>query len=285
MINYIKYLVKKYFYFFILRDKYSAPVQIAQSALAIELKKTPYLFSEIAFNVFTYHGEDGLLFNIFSRLSVAPKIFVDIGAGNCVKGNCANFAVNLGWTGLFIDADARNISIGKSFYSKLSLTKFNLPLFLQKKVTPKNINELLKEAKIGGETGLLSIDIDGDDYWIWKAIDVITPIVVIIECRVEFGDKELITPCSETSNYSGYTKYPGASIQSLCKLARQKGYSLVSANRPGYNLIFLRNDHLESSNIKELDPEVLLSFPRVKNSFFTDDALKNIEFVKDVFNP
>ena len=281
MIAYVKYLVKKYFYYLILRDKYSVSAQLDQYALGIELKKMPFRFSEIEFNVFTYHGEDGLLFNIFSRLNEIPKIFVDIGAGNCVKSNCANLAVNLGWTGLFIDADYRNISIGKSFYAKLNATKFSPPHFLQKKVSPENINELLKDNAIHGEIGLLSIDIDGDDYWIWKAIDSIDPIVVIIECKVEFGNKELITPYSKTTNNYKNATYLGASIPAFCRLAKQKGYALVSANRPGYNLIFLKNSHLDSSNISELNPQDLLALPRVKNSFFDDSLLKDVEFVKD----
>jgi len=283
MIAYIKYLVKRYFYFLILRDKYTPSAQLDQYALGIELKKMPFRFSEIEFNVFTYHGEDGLLFNIFSRLNETPKIFVDIGAGDCVKSNCANLAVNLGWTGLFIDAEYRNIAIGKSFYAKLNATKFSPPHFLQKKVSPENINELLKETAIFGEIGLLSIDIDGDDYWIWKAIDTINPIVVIIECKVEFGDKELITPYSKTTNNYKNATYLGASIPSFCRLAKQKGYSLVSANRSGYNLIFLKNTFLESSNISELNPQDLLALPQVKKSFYADSLLKGIEFVKDTF--
>jgi hypothetical protein len=281
MLAYIKYLVKKHFYFFILRNKYSAVVQTTQTALAIELKKTPYRFSEIEFNVFTYHGEDGLLFNIFSRLNETPKIFVDIGAGDCVKSNCANLAVNLGWTGLFIDAGHRNITIGKSFYKKINTTKFNPPTFFCKKVDTENINELLKNANITGEIGLLSIDIDGDDYWIWKAIDIVNPYVVIIECKVEFGNKELLTPYSKTTNNYGNSNYLGASIPALCKLAKQKGYTLVSANSLGYNLIFLRNNLLESSKINELNPDHLLAFPQVKNSFYSDTLLKDISFVKD----
>ena len=280
MLDYIKYLVKRYFYFIILRDKYSAHFQITQNALGIELKKNPFRFSEIEFNVFTYHGEDGLLFNLVSHLNNVPKIFVDIGAGNCVKSNCANLAVKLGWTGIFVDADKRNIAIGKSFYSKLSITKFNPPAFLQTKVSPDNINQLLKEANISGEIGLLSIDIDGDDYWIWKATETVYPSIVIIECRVEFGNKDLITPYSKTTNNYGNSNYLGASIPALCKLAKQKGYTLVSANRQGYNLIFLRNNHLEAGNIKELTQQELLEFPQVKNSFYDATLLKNIEFVK-----
>lgn len=284
MAAYLKYLIKKYFYFLLMRDKYSASVQLDQYALAAKLKKTPFLYSEIEFNIFTYHGEDGLLFNIFSRLNGIPKIFVDIGAGNCIKSNCANLAVNLGWTGLFIDADYRNIAIGKSFYSKLSATKFNPPQFIQKKVSPENINELLKEAHISSEIGFLSIDIDGDDYWIWKAIDIINPVVVIIECKVEFGDKELITPYSKATNNYKNSAYLGASIPSFCKLAKQKGYTLVSANRPGYNLIFLQNTYLESSGITELNSKDLLALPQVKSSFYEYALLKDVEFVKDTFN-
>jgi hypothetical protein len=281
MMGYIKYLIKKYFYFFLLRDKYSASVQIGLYALGIELRKVSYRFSEIEFNVFTYQGEDGLLFNLFSHIEEAPKTFVDIGSGNCVKSNCANLALNLGWNGMFVDADKRNIAIGKSFYHKLSLTKFNPPVFAQTEVSPQNINDIIKRAGISGAIGLLSIDIDGDDYWIWKAIDTINPIVVIIECKVEFGNKELVTPCSGTTNNYNSSGNKGASIPALCRLAKEKGYTLVSANRPGYNLIFLRNEYLQSSAIKELKQEDVLNFPQVKSCFFSEDELKNTEFIKD----
>lgn len=280
MISYIKYLVKKYFYFFILRDKYSASVQIGLYALGIELRKAPYRFAEIEFNVFTYQGEDGLLFNLFSHIEKVPNTFVDIGSGNCVKSNCANLALNLGWNGVFIDADKRNIAIGKSFYHKLSLTKFNPPVFMNTAVTPNNVNELIKQANISGKIGLLSIDIDGDDYWIWKAIDTINPIAVIVESKVEFASKELVTPCSGTTNNYNHSGNRGASIPALCKLAKEKGYTLVSANRPGYNLIFLSNEYLQSSSIKELKQEDVLNFPQVKSCFLSEDELKNLEFVK-----
>lgn len=278
---YIKYLVKKYFYFFILKDKYSGSLQIAQYALGIELRKTPFRYSDIEFNVFTYHGEDGLLFNVLSRLNNVPKVFVDIGAGTCVKSNCTNLALNLGWNGLFIDADSRNMAIGRSFYAKLSLTKFHPPYFIEDKVTPQNVNGLLNSVNIKGEIGLLSIDIDGDDYWIWKATDTVNPYVVIIECKVEFGSRALVTPYSQVTNNYNNAKYLGSSVPALCKLGKQKGYTLVSANRHGYNLIFLRNDLLEPSGITELKLEELLTIPAVKDSFFSDEELKNVEFAKE----
>jgi hypothetical protein len=276
MLRYLKYLLKKHFYTFLLKDKFSPTVQISLQALASEIKGKPYTFSDFQFNVFTYHGEDGLLFNLISRLENIPKTFADIGAGNCVTGNCANLAVNLGWYGLFIDANPKNIAIGKSFYSKLHLTRFNPPIVSCTKVTPANVNSLLKDNGFEGETGILSIDIDGNDYWIWKAIDAIKPWVVIIECTVEFGGREVVMPYSEGENQE---QYSGSSILSFCQLARQKKYSLVSANRYGYNLIFLRDDVLSVSDIPVLSPEELLNMPEARKAFFNENVLNNLDFV------
>jgi hypothetical protein len=264
MKSYLKYLIKKHFYHLMLHDKVSPAVQIAQNALALALVKSLFRYDEIDFNVFTYAGEDGLLFNIICRLEGIPNRFIDIGSGDCIKSNCANLSVNHGWKGLFIDANKNNISIGKAFYRKLTLTKFNPPEFLNSVITTSNVNALLRSFTTPAQTGLLSIDIDGDDYWVWEAITITSPWVVIIEAAVEFGKKDFVTPYSgaptKNSQFTIHnSQLSGASVYALVRLGKSKGYSLVSANRMGYNLIFLRNDLLEKAGITELNPEIIFT--------------------------
>ena len=113
-------------------------------------------------------------------------------------------------------------------------------------ITKKNINQLIKNSGIEGDIGLLSIDIDGNDYWIWKAIDVISPRIVICEYNSTFGSRESVTiPYTETFNrtrthYSNL--YYGASLRALCVLAQKKGYVFVGSNKAGCNAFFIRKD-------------------------------------------
>src|SRR5206468_12099135 len=110
------------------------------------------------------------------------------------KSNCALLAVHQNWSGIFVDADKTQLDIGKAFYKRLG--KNNLH-FENAFVTPHSVNQLIEAHGIKGPAGLLSIDIDGNDYWIWKAIEVIEPLIVIAEAKVEFGMKDIIVPYSK----------------------------------------------------------------------------------------
>ena len=87
----------------------------------------------------------------------------------------------------------------------------------------------------------MSIDIDGNDYWVWDAISVTSPKAVIIETHIEFGLKNIVVPYDKDYVYPGrHPDYHGASPVAMEKLARRKGYRLVGANRLGFNTIYLR---------------------------------------------
>lgn len=92
----------------------------------------------------------------------------------------------------------------------------------------------------GGPCGILSINIDGNDYWVWKEIDCITPDLVIVEYNYRFGQEKSVIIPYDPNLYRGDAHYSmiyyGASIQSLVKLGREKGYSLVARNQSGNNL-------------------------------------------------
>jgi hypothetical protein len=118
---------------------------------------------------------------------------------------------------------------------------------------------------------LLSIDIDGNDYWIWKAIDIIRPRIVIIEAKVEFGYNNVIVPFDMRNHHSADKMYNGASVEAFRQLGIRKGYKLVGANRFGYNLFFVReNENMAAVTTRDVltDPVTLQSF--YPESFFEE---------------
>ena len=209
--------------------------------------------SDSSYNNFTYHGEDGILLYLLRQIKDVPNVFVDIGAGDCIKSNCANLAVHYGWDGVFIDKNDKQIAIGKRFYHTM----------------------IVRGRDMGGEIGLLSIDVDGNDYWIWEAIKVIKPRIVVIEAKVEFGTRNVIVPYGDHNHYSVDKMYNGASVEAIRKLGKMKGYKMAGSNRQGYNLFFVRQEE----NITEESVDSVLSDPETIQSFYPESFYKKHNFI------
>jgi len=143
-----------------------------------------------------------------------------------------------------------------------------------------NINNLIEESGISGEIDLLSIDIDGNDYWIWDALEIIQPRVVIIETHVEFGLHNIVVPYDENYIFPGkHPVYHGASPIAMTNLARRKGYRLVGANQYGFNTIYLRND-LATDLIPEISVDSILRHPKTIEDFKLFDEIKDWEYLE-----
>ncbi len=195
----IRHFLKDKFLITKVRNRFVPSVQISQRQLFhyyrdLAMKNELPPFPETGFRVFSQFEEDGKLLFIFSVIGMKNKTFVEIGSDDGVNSNSANLYFNFGWHGLFIDGNPRSVRRGKKFFSKYPHPHFHKPEFRCAKVTRENINGLLEEAGFRGKTGLLSIDIDGNDYWIWDAIRVIDPEVVIIETHNEFGLNNIVVP-------------------------------------------------------------------------------------------
>jgi hypothetical protein len=231
--------------------------------------------SDASFDNFTYHGEDGIILYLVKKIKNIPPVFVDIGSGDCIKSNCANLAVHFNWDGLFIDENIQQLAIGKNFYKPFCKRGRKIE-FITKKVTPDNINEILLKHKPNEEVGLLSVDIDGNDYWIWHAISVIKPYIVVIEAKVEFGLHDVVVPYGEMNHFSFDKMYNGASVTAFKKLGLNKGYNLVGSNRQGYNLFFVRDsEHLPAAECNDLLDDV-----EIKKSFYPTSFFAEHQFVK-----
>ncbi len=276
----IRSILKDFFLIFKIRNRFYPSTQIAQRQLFHYYRDSlrnnnPLQLKDTGFRVFSQFEEDGKLLFIFSVLGMENKTFVEIGADDGINSNSANLVFNFGWQGLFIDGNRKSIERGRKFYGKYPHPWSYPPKFVCQLVKRENINQIIESAGFKGEIGLLSIDIDGNDYWIWDAIDVVQPQVVIIETHNEFGFEDIVVPYDPDYFFPGkHPVYHGASPVAMTKLARQKGYRLVGANELGFNFIFVRNG-LADEYIPEVSVESVLLHSSVA------EGMKKFEEIKD----
>jgi hypothetical protein len=212
-------------------------------------KEMPRL-EDVGFKVHSQTNEDGILLYIFSVIGAHGRSCVEICAGNGVECNSANLIINHGWTALLVDGNEQCVAGGTEFYRKHRSTYVYPPTFLRAWITRDNVNDIIGEHGFRGEVDLLSIDLDGVDYWIWDAITVIEPRVVVVEYQDIIGPERALTvPYQDDFDAwihpltNGIPNFFGASLPAFAKLARRKGYRLVGCNRLGYNAFFVRNGH------------------------------------------
>lgn len=198
--------------------------------------------SDVEFRAFSQWGEDGIIQHLIHKVPIADNSFVEFGVENYTEANTRFLLINDQWRGLVLDGSDHNIDyIQKDdIYWRHDLTA--KCLF----ITRDNINDILTESGFLDDIGLLSIDIDGNDYWVWDAINVITPRIVVCEYNSIFGAEHAVTiPYDDKFNWSEahYSRlYFGASLAALCSLAARKGYDFVGCNSAGVNAFFVRRD-------------------------------------------
>lgn len=214
--------------------------------LSDRIKRIPEVssFKDVEFQVFSQFGDDGIIQWLVHNVEVEIEVFVEFGVEDYRESNSRFLLMNDNWTGYVLDGSAENIrSIVKSeYYWKYDLTA------AEAFVTKDNINGILEELGLGGDVGLLHIDIDGNDYWVWQAIDVISPAIVILEYNSVFGiDRSITVPYvadfdRTSAHYSNL--FFGASLSALSDLSNEKGYAFVGCNSAGNNAYFVRRDKL-----------------------------------------
>lgn len=200
---------------------------------------------EVEFQVFSQWGDDGIIQYLIHKIDIPNKTFIEFGVENYTESNTRFLLINNNWIGLVMDGSESNINYIKNDPVSWAHELYSWPAF----ITRENINDLInKFVSIGHspDIGLLSIDIDGNDYWIWEAINTINPIIVIVEYNSLYGYDNPFTNPYEADFYRlnpgniilGY----GSSLLSLCDLAEVKGYDFIGCNSAGNNAYFIRKD-------------------------------------------
>jgi SAM-dependent methyltransferase len=193
--------------------------------------------TEFELRCFSQHGEDGVIAEILARVGIAAGFFVEFGIETGREGNCVFLADVLGWRGVFIEPD-------NSSYSELAAkyATFQGVRTLNAAVTPGNVEDLFAASGVPAEPDVLSIDVDGQDYWIWEALERYRPRVIVIEYNAALPPgSQLVQPPGNSDRWDG-TDYFGASLDALCTLADRKRYRLTHTDLAASNAFFVRCD-------------------------------------------
>jgi hypothetical protein len=203
----------------------------------------PCQIRESEFRVYSQWGEDGIIQHLLRHVPIEKKIFVEFGVENYTESNTRFLLVNNNWSGLVMDGSKENIDYIKNDAAVYWAHNLKAECVF---ITKDNINDAIYSNGLNGDTGLLSIDIDGNDYWVWEAITCINPRIVICEYNSFFGHHGKVTipykPDFFRINAHYSNVYYGSSIAALEYLGQKKGYSLVGSNSMGNNAFFVRND-------------------------------------------
>lgn len=214
---------------------------LAASLIAVNRGRPDATLRDWEFSVFSQFGEDGIIQYLLDRVPIIQETFVEFGVENFLEANTRFLLTHNRWSGLVIDGSQGNVDRIRNdeifFRHEIAaLCSF---------ITRENINELIAR-KFRGDLGLLSVDIDGNDYWVWEAVDVVSPRIVVCEYNSLFGAERAVTvpynPNFVRSEAHYSFLYFGASLRALCDLAERKGYVFVGCNADGNNAFFVRKD-------------------------------------------
>ena len=209
--------------------------------------------SEVEFQVFSQFGDDGIIQYLIDKLPIKNKTFIEFGVENYQEANTRFLLINNAWSGFIIDGDPDNIKQIKnsrlySFYDIRAIDSF---------ITKQNINQLISGVGFQKEVGILSVDIDGNDFWVWKAIDVISPEIVICEYNSLFGFEDPITIPYQDDFIRGKKSpfnFYGTSLKAAVTLAKEKGYFFIGCNSAGNNAYFIHEKHRDNCPVEEKTP-------------------------------
>ena len=239
-----------------LRSRFSVAQLLAARSLEIQIAKlSPKRLEEVEFRVYSQFGDDGIIYFLLNKIHPKSRTFIEFGVQDYSEANTRYLLETKNWSGLVIDGDFRAMADlrRQEIYWRQDLTAIGAF------ITRENINELFRQSGFAGELGLLSVDLDGADYWVWEAINSVSPSLVVAEYNSLFGGQHAITvpyhPEFRRQDAHWSCLYWGASLAALDHLARLKGYSLLGCNSAGNNAYFVRNDCLALVGLPCLTPE------------------------------
>ena len=224
------------------------------------------------FRLLSQNQEDGMLWSLFQQIGMTTKTFVELGSG-ATGGNAAMLAGEFGWTGLLVEGDQGKVEYaGRRFPRAKAVCAW---------ITPETVNDLLERNGFAGEVDLLSVDVDGVDYWVWQAITVCSARLVMLEYNSMFGpDRAVTVPYDPKFNRRDHRFcYYGASLSAMTQLSATKGYRLVAVEPTGVNAFFLRND--VAPEIPACDPAHVYRIPDKYNELIREKQLDVFKWARE----
>ncbi len=190
------------------------------------------------YQVFSQNGEDGILQEIFRRIQIPGRSFLEVGVGNGQTNN-TTFLLTQGWRGHWIEGNDSSVAaIRRGFRKPLAEARLTL---LHQKATAENIGEAVRRLEVSNEVDLLSLDIDRNTYWVLAAVlDVLHPRVLVVEYNASYPSEVDWTVDYDADRWWNRTSYFGASLKAYERLCRKHGLCLVGCDLTGVNAFFVR---------------------------------------------
>jgi hypothetical protein len=216
----------------------------------------PVDFEAAEAQVYSQGGEDGVIAKLFEVIEPTSRYAVEFGAADGLHGSNVRRLYEQGWSGLQIEGDP-------SQYKALLENMKDFPKVknLRGWVWPGNIEHIFDQVDAPKDMDLLVIDIDSNDYWVWKVIHDYRPKVVQVEFNAAFAPPQLAVIRYHPMNYPDSTDFYGASIQSFYELAKRKGYELVYCEKNAVNLFFVDAKYFDRFGIEDNSPAALYRPP------------------------
>ena len=243
--------------------------------------------SDIEFQVYSQWGEDGIIDWLITKYPEIPKSFLEIGTQNYRESNTRFLLINKNWKGFIIEADKAAV---KDIKSQRIYWKHNLRA-INEFITKDNINKVIKGFNIPKKIGLLSLDIDGVDYWVLSKLSALDPSIIVCEYNSLFGQKKSVTVPYKSNfirseeHYSNL--YYGASINAFIDLMKKKNYFLIGTNSAGNNAFFVRKNIWNKVKKIIIKKKVFVSKFResrnIKGALTFLDKKKSLELIKNKF--
>jgi hypothetical protein len=196
------------------------------------------------FTVFSQFGEDGIVQFLVQRVPIESRVFVELGVEDYTEANTRFLLVHDAWRGLIVDGGTGHRQFVEASELAWRTTIDAVTAFIDR----DNVDAVIRGAGIEGDIGLLSIDIDGNDLWVFQSIESVSPRILVSEYNSLFGPDLAVSvpydPMFRRSEKHFSRLYWGASLAALASVAADKGYALVGGNRAGNNAFFVRRDVL-----------------------------------------
>jgi hypothetical protein len=213
------------------------------------------LLKNMEMQVYSQNGEDGLTLYYLSQIPTKGR-FVEVGVEDGLECNTGILSLHFGWRGLLVEGDTAMAERARGYYAARTEERVQV---VSSFARPDNINALLAQAGYAKDLDLLSIDVDGFDYWLWESVKEVSPSLVIMEYNWRFGEERSCTVPYE-ADFNRFKKrvtgdYFGASLTALYRLGRHKGYDLIGCDSTGCNAYFMRSDLRAATSLAELTPK------------------------------
>jgi len=271
MINYLKYRIKNFLNF---NKKQLGEIQLL-------LKKKNYSkitnIRDAEVKIFSQFGEDGIIDFLLYKLNLTNHIaFLEIGTGDYEEANTRFLCETRNCRGLLIDKikDLKFVQ-KRDFFWKNDL------YFCQKTITPSNISSVINSYGFKNDCNLLSIDIDGNDYWVLKNIELSHVDIVVAEYNPLFGsDLSLTVPQDDNFDRNRFKKiFYGASLTAIIELMESKGFMFVGANSACNNAFFINKNKKEfflNLKLEELKEYTKFTFREIKENSYKENQISNL---------